>query len=252
MSGLPSAIFGEAFAGPSKALSIAINDAGDTAPPATRPVANRLPGPSSSSACALRSAPALRPGPLGERADHAADEDRRRRRQRQVGADRERQRARRRTAPWSRPETTPTSTNCQSRLWASRPLISVAISVACGAGYLSRADQVPCAARAGRAARIGQPDDHRRGDHADQQADLLRARRRADQEAGLEVLRRRAGVGGGDADHRRPRTAPSAGRRRPSSRCRRRRGRSPSASRWSSPRSDSTTTRSARRCGWRP
>ena len=85
-----SDIFFRAFAGPSKALSSAITTPA-TAPPATRPVANRLPGPSSASACVCEPLP-LRARPLGERAHHPADEDRGGGRQRQVGADRERQR----------------------------------------------------------------------------------------------------------------------------------------------------------------
>ena len=74
-------------------------------------------------------------------------------------------------------------------------------------------------------ARHGEADDDAAATDADHQADLLGARRGADDVAGLQVLatwrrrwRRRCRPC-------RPRTAPSAGRRRPSSRGRRRSGR---------------------------
>ena len=68
-------------------------------------------------------------------------------------------------------------------------------------------------------------DDERRGEHADDQPDLLVERRRADDVAGLEVLRRVAGVGRRDADDGADAERDRARRRRRSSRARRRAGR---------------------------
>ncbi len=48
----------------------------------------------------------------------------------------------------------------------------------------------------------GSSDDERRGQDADDESDLLAARRRADEVARLQVLRRRPRVGGRDADDR--------------------------------------------------
>ena len=86
---------------------------------------------------------------------------------------------------------TPTSTSPHGRFCDSRPLISVAISVACGAATASRADAEDLVQVEHRHA-----DDERRRDDADREAHLLIDRRRADDVAGLQILRRVAGVGG--------------------------------------------------------
>ena len=101
-----------------------------TAPPATRPVAKRLPGPSSDSAAV---SPRLRAARSASARTRPPTKIGRGRRERQVGADGERQRRRRRRARRS-PRARADHHELPVEVERQEPLMSVAISVACGAG----------------------------------------------------------------------------------------------------------------------
>ena len=178
-------------------------------PPAIRPELKSVPALSSESDVS----PVLR---STHHRTSAADEDRRGGGDRQVRADGERQRVDAAQLERDRDEHADQH-QPHGSCWSSRPRMSVAISVACGAATCAEPmPNVSC--------RLQQrPADHeRRGDDADGQPHLLIDRRGADDVAGLEILRRVAGVGRGDADDGADRQARPARRRCRSSRARRR------------------------------